>query len=287
MAFKFGVRHLDRNDAGQSFADVVAGEVGIRLFEFVELAGNAVDRVGEDSFETFEVGTAFVRTNVIGKPNQIIRIGIGAPLEGCLDLNIVFFTLNIDDVRVNRCFFTVDVSDILFEAAFVLVGFAMGRGWALVGKGDAYARIQISQFPKATGKGCIVKFDASCKNSLIGQKGNPSTALDYGGGLRLQRCNGSTTFIALLVFLTIAPDGHFEPAREGVNHRNPNTVQATRHLVATATELTACMKHCQYGFEGRFTGFCVGIDWNPPTIINNRSRAIGMQCNSDGAAMTG
>ena len=67
LALELRVGEAHRDDGGQALAHVVAGEVGVTLFEDVGLAGVVVEGAGEGAAEAGEVRAAVNGVDVVGE----------------------------------------------------------------------------------------------------------------------------------------------------------------------------------------------------------------------------
>src|SRR5699024_12684798 len=81
LAFERGFGQFDRNDGGQTFANVVTGEVIVFIARELFIAGVPVDQRGQWTAAAF-----FVRTTLVGGGGVgigVYRFGVGGgPLHG-------------------------------------------------------------------------------------------------------------------------------------------------------------------------------------------------------------
>src|SRR5690606_26467608 len=77
LALELRLAELDRDDGGETLADVVAREVVVLLLEEVLLAGVAVDQRGERRAEALLVGAALGRGDRVGVGVHRLRVRRG------------------------------------------------------------------------------------------------------------------------------------------------------------------------------------------------------------------
>lgn len=74
--------------------------------------------------------------------------------------------------------------------------------------------------------------------------------------------------------LALTTNRDLHPFTEGVHHRHADTVQATRHLVATGSEFAAGVQHREHGFQRALAGAGVHVGGNAPTVVGHRRRSV-------------
>ncbi len=99
-------------------------------------------------------------------------------------------------------------------------------------------------------------------------------------------------FKAGAVFGFIAPDGKFQPFRQGVDDRHAHAVQAARHLVGIATvigvvEFAACVKlgHDDLGRGDAL--FLMDVDGDAAAIVADRYAGIRVDFHRNGGGVAG
>ncbi len=105
--------------------------------------------------------------NVIGKTENIIAVGINAPLQGHFHDNAIPFAFDVDNVAVEGVFFAGHVGDIFANTAFVAVGFNAGDFGTAIAEGNLHPGIEIAQLPEPTRYGTVVKLHRLRKNGVI------------------------------------------------------------------------------------------------------------------------
>ncbi len=110
LAFELGVGEFHRDDGGEAFPDVVAGEVLVLVPQQFLVAGVPVDDGGECGAEALFVGAAFSRVDGVGE--GVHRGGVGlVPLHRDLDGDPVAGFFERDDGGVDGLLGGVEVAD--------------------------------------------------------------------------------------------------------------------------------------------------------------------------------
>jgi hypothetical protein len=79
----------------------------------------------------------------------------------------------------------------------------------------------------------------------------------------------------------VALDLHLEPPGEGVHHRDTDPVEPTRHLIGVAVELPPGVEHRHNHLQCRPVVLLVGVDRNPPAVVDYRHGAVVVDCYLD------
>jgi hypothetical protein len=90
--------------------------------------------------------------------------------------------------------------------------------------------------------------------------------------------------------LSVAVDLNDQPGRQCVDNRDAHTVEAARHLVATAAKFAASMQYGEDDLCGRLPCMLASferVDRDTATVIAHSARAICGQRNGDLVAVTG
>src|SRR5699024_2484294 len=143
LVLRFG--ELDRDDRGETFTNVVTGEVLVPFPEKPLVPSVQVDKRGECRTEPFLVGSTLCRVDGVGE--GVHRGGKRlVPLHGDLDRYAVALFLEGDDRRVRRLLLGVDVFDVVGQAPLVVVGVdgrtTVGVFGTLVADGDGQPLVE-------------------------------------------------------------------------------------------------------------------------------------------------
>ena len=84
------------------------------------------------------------------------------------------------------------------------------------------------------------------------------------------------------VAAAVAPDLHLEPARQRVDDRDADAVQAAGDLVALAAELAAGVEHREHDLGRGLVGILgVRVDRDAPAVVDDPAAAVGEQGDVD------
>src|SRR5699024_9820843 len=124
LAFELGFGQFDRNDGGQTFANVLIGEVIVFIAQEMFIAGVPVDQRSQCTAEAFFVGTTLVGVDGVGI--GVYRFGVcGGPLHGHFNghAKIGVFLLEGNDVVVDNfgALGFIEMGDIVQQTVFVEV----------------------------------------------------------------------------------------------------------------------------------------------------------------------
>ena len=89
---------------------------------------------------------------------------------------------------------------------------------------------------------------------------------------------------AVLVAITL--DGHLDPGRQRVDHRDTDAVQATGKLVVLVRELAAGMQLGEDQFDARNALLRVDVHRHATTIVDHLQRVVLVQDHLHGAGVT-
>jgi len=159
------------------------------------------------------VGTTFVGIDIVGKSEDLLIVRV-VVLDRRLDPDVLPLTRNVDDFRMEGFLVLVQVFDEGDQPALVAVASLLGN--SIIGKVDPYPAIQKCEFPHALREDLKTDFGLS-KNERIRFEDHSSTTT-RGLPLDDQRGFGFSSFVALIVDLTITPDFHLERLAQGVHH---------------------------------------------------------------------
>ena len=102
-----------------------------------------------------------------------------------------------------------------------------------------------------------------------------------------QRGRGNATVVGLSVDSSVAVNLHLEVSGQGVNDRDTNTVQPTRHLVTAATELPTGVQNGQNHLHCWLFFHRMLVHWNSATVVDNSDPTIGEQRHRNRRGVTG
>ena len=102
LSFELRPRNLDADDAGQSFANVVAADAGVlQVLRQVVLDGVRIDRAGQRGTEAGQVRAAFVGVDVVREGEDQLGVAV-VPLKRDFGVDAVLLALHEDRLLVDR-----------------------------------------------------------------------------------------------------------------------------------------------------------------------------------------
>ena len=76
-------------------------------------------------------------------------------------------------------------------------------------------------------------------------------------------------------------DLHFQPLRQGVDHRYADAVQPARNLVGPFIEFASGVQFGQHDFNRRLTLGRMHVDWDATAIIHHGDAVVQMEGDLD------
>jgi hypothetical protein len=147
LSFELRLRDLDADDAGQTFADVVAADGGVlQVLREAALGRVVVDRAGERGAEAGQVRAAFVGVDVVGEREDQLGVAV-VPLQRDLGVDAVLHAAHVDRLVVDVRLVLVQVLDERHDAAVVLELVALAV--ALVVERDQDAAVEEGELTQA------------------------------------------------------------------------------------------------------------------------------------------
>src|SRR5699024_9075185 len=134
LAFELWFGQLHGDDGGETFTNVVTGEVFVFIAQDLVFAGVAVDEGGQGATEAFFVGTTLVGVDRVGV--GVYRFGVGGgPLHGHFNRHaqLGVFAFKGDDIVVDQfgALGFIQVGDVVQQPVFVHVVHTTNRGFWL------------------------------------------------------------------------------------------------------------------------------------------------------------
>src|SRR5690606_30263645 len=294
---ELGLGNLHRQHGRQALAHVVAGRRDLRLLPELVLLDVLVDDPGHRRAQAREMGAAVALRNVVGEAEDLLVVGV-VPWRGDADADgwavvALVRAAQVQDVRVDRPLGAIDV---LHEAAHA----ARARevlllALALVDELDRDAVVEEGELAQALGEDLVVVLDVA-EDLGIRQEMHLGAAL-VGGPEDLHR--GDLDTVADLdhlvhrhaaleldeVRLAVATHGEPQPARQRIDARDTDAVQAARDLVAVLVELAAGVQLGQRDLGGRAARLVLvvhlDLDRDAPTVVDDRDWIVRVEGDDD------
>ncbi len=252
----------------------------IRFFS----AGVAVDHRGERGAEALLVGAALDRVDRVGE--GVDRLGVGrVPLHRDLGGDPVALRLEADHRLVDRVLGGVEVLDEVGDAALVAPLLVRRRVGALVAQRDGQALVEEGHLLQPAGQRHVVEVDG-LEDVRVGPEGDRGAVL-AGGGAALDRAGRLAVGVGLRPHVAVEVDLDLEPARQRVDHRHADAVQAAGHGVGLAVELAAGVQRGQHDLDGRPLLDRVLVDRDAAAVVDHPHAAVGEHGDLDPVAEAG
>jgi len=174
LPLKLRARHLDRDDRGQAFPDILAPQRdrGVLLDQAVPLC-NDVDGTGDGAPESLKVGPALPGIDGVDVAEDLLIVSRGI-LHRHLELDFILLVLpaDVDRGGVDAFRPLVQVPHEFRQAPGITVA-DMIPG-PLIGDDDGEARIQEGELPEPVGEEIVIEL-GRLKDRLVRDEGNPGT----------------------------------------------------------------------------------------------------------------
>ena len=236
------------------------------------------------------------------------RLGVRAgPLQGDLDRDpaLDVLGLEVDDLRVHQLGLLglVEVGDVVDQPAVVAVAHGpllraavravrAGDGdlvlgadvlGPLVDQDDLQTLVEEGHLLEPRPQGLEVEVDG-LEDVLVGPEGHRRAVGAVARRLG-ERGLGDAVTVVLGVELAVEPDLDLQPVGEGVDHRDPDPVQAARDGVPAPAELAAGVQHGEDDLDGRLALGLHDPDRDAAAVVHDLHSAVGAQRHDDAVAV--
>ena len=221
----WGCLHLDRQDRRQPFADVLALQGRVLVLDEVLGLGEVVDGAGERPPQPLFVGAAFVGVDVVGEGED--RLGVPAgPLHRQFQLTVLAGRFDVEDPAVQGFARAVEVLDEVDEPALVFEDLVFSVRITLVDQLDLEALVEEGHLLESGGDRGVAVLGGFREDVGIGPEGDGG-ARSLGRLPLLDRRLWLAEVIGLGPLEAVANDHRIQPARQGVDDRDPDSVEST------------------------------------------------------------
>ena len=287
------LRILDHGgeDAGEAFAEILAGKVVVLFLQEADPAGIIIKALGEGRFETGLMGTALGRIDIVDIGEEALRIAVGILDGGTADDGIPL-AFEIDHIILQGGFPGIEIKHIVGDSAVIAedAGTAFRIGNALVGKGDADAAVQISQFLQAAGNGLGMKLHIF--EDLVIREETDQGPLFAGVSHGFKRADRLAGFDLPGGGVELAGEGHAvmgpveehvhgEPLAQGVDHAGANAVQTAGVIVILVVELAARVQDGENDLDPGDAHGRMCVDRHAAAVVIDAGGAVLMQGDGD------
>ena len=293
LGFELGVAVFDRDDGGETFAHVVAGDLGVFVFKKIVGLGELVDGAGEGAAEPGEMRAAVGIVNGVGVTHHLVVVGV-VVLEHDFAVDLGGFVVELelgfldeaDGFGVERGLTLVDLLHEFLDAVFIEVALGLGLGGAFVGEDDFEAGVEEGQFAEALA-------DA-------GGDENGGFLEDFGVGLEADVGAGAAGFADDLEFFhglaalelhvvdgAAAGNLDLEPLGDGVDALGADAVGAAGEFIAALAVFAAGVEGGEDHLDaGDFVGG-VDVDRDAAAVVADADGAVDVDVDLDAGAEVG
>ena len=211
LSLELRLGDLDRDDTGQTLAQVIARDGDLLLLEQIVGGGIAVHGTGQGRLEADQMGATLMGIDVVGKGEDLLIVGV-VVLHGDLGLHAAFLTLEVDRFGVQCGLVAVEILDKGVDAPLVVefVGFVIHP---LIVDLDPHTGVEEGHLSQTLGKHIKGKF-GGFEDLLIRHKGDLGAAL-LGLADHLQWRHGIAAAVGLPKDLAVTADLQFQPSWTG------------------------------------------------------------------------
>ncbi len=231
LSLELGLGHLDAYDGRQALAEVLAGNLNLRLLNLLRYLrvgiGIFLQRARQGHAEAHQVRTALDGVDVVHIGVDVLRV-VGVVHHGHLDGHALLLGLQVDDVIEEVCAVAVDVAHEFLQSLLGvehlrLAHVALFVG-PFVGQGDGDAGVQVCQLAHALGYGVVFKFrrgeDGGVGPELL------ACARQLGVAYDLHVVEWLSLLVFLLVYVAVAEHLRLHVRGECVDAAHAHAVQS-------------------------------------------------------------
>ena len=286
LRLELRVRQLDADDRGQALAGVLAGEVGVGIFQQVLPLGPVVDGAGQRRAQPGQVRAAVGGVDGVGEGEHRLVVAV-VVLDGGLDHVAFDFLLDVDRL-VEHFAILVQVAHEAANAAFEVERHpACAVVGALITEFDGQAAVEERHLAEALFQRLKPEVGL-LEDDRVGHEGGAGAGGAVGHDADcLQVGLRHAALVALEVHLAADADLHLQPFRQGVHGRDADAVEAARDLVRAAAELAAGVQLGHDGFQRRLAGLFVDVHRDAAAPVLHGDGAILVDRDGDAVAVTG
>ena len=293
LGFELGVGVLNRNDGGEAFAHIVAGDLGIPVLDEIICPGESIDGAGQGAAEAGEVGAAIGIMDGVGVAEDLIVVSV-VVLEDDLDVDLDGFVIeggrhffmDTDGSRVERLLAGVELPHELDDAVLVIISLDLGDGGALVGEDDLEAGVKEGELAEALGDGFEDEDGGEFENLGVGLErdggagaGSGADDLKFFDHLALGELH--------VVDMAAAGDLDLEPLGDGVDALGADAVSAAGELVAALTVFAAGVEGGEHHLDAGNAVNRVDVHRDATAVVSDGDGAINVDGDVDLFAMAG
>ena len=292
LPFELRLGHLHGNHRREPFAEVLAGDFHLGLFQLLGAGvfGVFLEHAREGCAETGLVRAALLGVDVVHVGMQAFAVA-RVVHDGALDGRAAFFGVEVYHVVEQRRVVAVEVAHELLHAFLAVERFLQGVPLlvvlAQVGQRDADAPVEVGQLAH-TGLERLVFVGGHGEDAAVGPEGLPRARFRRVARAHfLDGVEGFAAGVFLLVHLASAPHLGGHVRGQGVDARHAHAVQSARHLVGVLVELAPGVQHGHHHFQGRFLFLLVHVHGDAAAVVLHGDGVVLVDGHLDVRAVSG
>ena len=281
--------HPDGKHGGQSFPEIVPGQVHLGVLHQIVLFRIGFEGPGQRPPESRYVRASFVRIDVVDERQHVLRV-TGVVSHRQFHRHLCVFLGNVDRFLLNGRPGFVQVVNEFHNAPLEMVFLAAQRFFFLaeVLDSDADVAVEIGQFAQTAGEGIEPEFRFAEYVRVRAER-------NFGSGffVRAQGASPDDRPQRLAVRILLAPFVAVPPHRgrqrhgQGVHAGDAYPVQPAGHLVRILVELAARMQRRHHHFQGGTLLLGVFLHRNAAPVVHDAHRAVFVDGRLDPVAVPG
>ena len=211
LSLELGLSDLDTDDGGESFTEVLTGNLYLCLLNLLGYLGISISirfqRAGECHAKSCKVGTSLNGVDIIDVGVDVLAV-VGVIHYGNLDGNALFLGLQVDDIIEEVGAVTVDVAHELLESFLGMEDLGLAEVALLVGtqvgERDGDACVEVGELTHTACDNVVFVFRSS-EDGPVGPELLTGTCL-VGIAHNLYVIQGLSLLVLLLVDVSVAED---------------------------------------------------------------------------------
>ena len=194
--------------------------------------------------------------------------------------NIITFFFYVNRISRNNSFSFINFFYKLVDTAFKLKNFFFWMFKSFIAEYNYNTRVQECKFTQTVAQNVIIISCCFCKNCFICLPADCCSVLIWTSiANNFNFCFWYTTFVLLLVNMSVAFYCCFHPVGKSVYTGNTNTMQTTGNFIRSLIKFTTGMQAGQNQFKCA-DFFCrVNVNRNTTSVIYNANNIITFKCN--------
>ncbi len=280
LSFELRLRNLDGDNGGETFADIVARNLGFFL-ALGHVLRKLADNAGEGRLETRHVGAAVIGVYVVHKAEEVFLVAVVVP-HGHFERVFPVGHHQVNRFLEQRCAVLVHVADEFGNTARETerVG-DLVFGVAFVCQRQTESAHQEGEFAETRGES-VVDVHGLAENGVVRVEFDARARIGHIAGADFYlRTAGDAPREFLAHHLAVAAHRHDKLVRECVYATHAYAMEACGHLVGIAVELAARMELGHHHLDGADLFFRVDVRRNAASVVGHADAVARQNGNFD------